>query len=256
MATTLHTIGFSTGALAYADFRKGLAMASQALAFDSSAGAIELSALRASELVPMLDALGQLDLEGFGYISIHAPSKIDCDDERTVADQLRAELWRGWPIVVHPDAIYDFGVWRDFGALLCIENMDKRKPIGRSLAELRPIFDKLPEASLCFDIGHARQIDTTMTEAFLILREFSGRMRQVHMSEVSTVSSRHNRLSYASIWAFQELAHWIPSTVPVILETPAEDLAGMKAEVSKARESLVYAPREVDSMAMPAWALP
>ena len=71
----------------------------------------------------------------------------------------------------------------EFGSLLCIENMDKRKPIGRSAGELRSIFDQLPDASLCFDIGHARQVDTTMTESYLILKEFGAKLRQVHMSQ-------------------------------------------------------------------------
>ena len=60
--------------------------------------------------------------------------------------------------------------WARFGALLCIENMDKPKPIGQPAAELVRIFHVLPRASLCFDIGHARQVDTTMSEATAILQ--------------------------------------------------------------------------------------
>jgi len=171
------------------------------------------------------------------YVSIHAPSKIEQENEALVAKRLRGLLTRGWPIVVHPDAIRDFSLWREFGSLLCIENMDKRKPIGRSANELGLVFDQLPEASLCFDIGHARQVDTTMTEAYLILEEFGGRLRQVHISEVDT-GSRHNPLSYASIMAFQEVAHRIPESVPIILQTPAADEAEMMGEIAKAREAL------------------
>jgi len=228
----MRPIGFSTGALAYADFRQGLILA-------RSAGCtiVELSALREPELAPMLDALDDLDLGGFRYVSIHAPSKIEPENEALVAERLRRLLTRGWPIVVHPDAIRDFSLWREFGALLCIENMDKRKPIGRTAKELGLIFDQLPEASLCFDIGHARQVDTTMTEAYLILKEFGGRLGQVHISEVST-SSRHNPLSYASMMAFQEVAHRIPGSAPIILETPAADEVAMRGEIAKAREAL------------------
>ena len=227
----MRPIGFSTGALAYADFRHGIEMA-----LSITGQAIELSALRQPELLPMLDALDELDLSRFSYISIHAPSQIQPECEAALWKRLLEELPRGWPIIVHPDAIHDFALWRDFGSLLCIENMDKRKPIGRTAKELDLVFKQLPDATFCFDIGHARQYDTTMTEAYIILREFGSKLRQVHVSDVST-SSRHNRLSYASIQAFQEVAHWIPEHIPLILETPvlAQD---MESEIAKVRDAL------------------
>ena len=138
--------------------------------------------------------------------------------------------------MLHPDTISDFGPWREFGALICIENMDKRKPVGRSAAELAGIFAQLPDATFCFDIGHARQFDPTMTEAWLILREFGPRLRQVHVSEVNT-RSKHDRLSYASILAFQEVAQLIPEGVPLILETPVPG-ADIEEEIARVREAL------------------
>lgn len=198
--------------------------------------AVELSALREAEIVPLLGALNSLDLSRFSYISLHAPSQFSAASERALRDLLSQEVWREWPIIIHPDAIWDFEMWRDFGPLLCVENMDKRKPIGRSARELDAIFNRLPQASLCFDIGHARQCDTTMTEAYLILREFGSRLRQVHVSEVNT-RSKHDRLSFASILAFQDVAHLIPEDVPLILETPLQS-AEIKAEIEKVRIAL------------------
>ena len=227
----MRAIGFSTGALAYADFRLGLDMTRQA-----GCKVVELSALRQSEIFPMLDALNDLDLSQFTYVSMHAPSQLEPEMEASVAARLRSELSRQWPMIVHPDAIRDFSIWREFGKLLCIENMDKRKPIGRTAKELGKIFSELPEASLCFDIGHARQCDPTMTEAYLILREFGSKLCQVHVSEVST-SSKHDRLSYTSMLAFQEVAHLIPENIPLILETPVSS-EGMEAEMAYVREAL------------------
>ncbi|MEX0712573.1 MAG: hypothetical protein WD278_09500, partial [Pirellulales bacterium] len=106
-----------------------------------------------------------------------------------------------------------------FGDLLCIENKDKRKPVGRTAAELKWYFDRLPLARLCFDIGHARQIDPTMCEAELILRTFGDRIRQIHLSLV-TSSSRHEPLNLESILAYQRVAHLLPKEAPIILETP------------------------------------
>src|SRR6266700_7220462 len=95
----MRPIGFSTGALAYADFRRGLAMTRTA-----NCEGVELSALRQSELFPLLESLGSLDLAGFEYISIHAPSQFEPEWEAVAWDRLREELWRKLPIVVHPDA--------------------------------------------------------------------------------------------------------------------------------------------------------
>lgn len=227
----MRPIGFSTGALACADFRKGLAMT-----VAGGCEVVELSALRQLELFPLLDALDTLNLDSFSYISIHAPSQMEPEMEALLFSRLRDELHRQWPVIVHPDAIHHYADWREFGSLLCIENMDKRKPIGRTAAELECIFAKLPEASLCFDIGHARQVDPTMTEAYLILKNFGSKLRQVHVSEVNSRST-HDPLSRASILAFQEVAHLIPEHVPLVLETPVPE-NGMQTEVHKALEAL------------------
>lgn len=229
----MRPIGFSTGALAYADFRRGLEMTRQ-----QGLRAIELSALRQNELVPLLNAIDNLDLTGFAYISIHAPSQFEPLWERALWERLQKEIWRGWPVVIHPDAICDFTLWRELGPMICVENMDNRKLVGRTARELAVIFERLPEASLCFDIGHARQVDSTMTEAYLILREFGSRLRQVHVSEVNT-RSKHDPLSYSSILSFQEVASLIPSHIPLILETPVAE-EDMAAEIAKVRKALPF----------------
>ena len=179
----MRPIGFSTGALALSDFRLALEEL-QGQATDS----IELSALRYPELRPLLHALGELTLVAYKYKSVHAPSSFDAGQEVEIVDLLRRFVPSDWPIILHPDTIHDFSVWRRFGKQLAIENMDRRKPIGRTLEELNVIFEKLPEAMLCFDIGHARQCDTTMTEAYRILRAYASRLCQIHMSEVNTAS--------------------------------------------------------------------
>ncbi len=227
----MRPVGFSTGALAYADFRKGLEMLRH-----KNVQAVELSALRQNELIPLLDAIPTLDLTAFRHISIHAPSQFEDNREAASWERLAGEYGRGWPIVLHPDAITDFGLWRELKGSVCIENMDKRKPVGRSVRELDAVFKKLPDATFCFDIGHARQFDPSMTEAWLILSEFGPRLCQVHVSEVNT-RSKHDVLSFASIQAFQEVAHLIPVDIPLILETPVAE-EDMEAEIGKVLQAL------------------
>jgi DNA-directed RNA polymerase sigma subunit (sigma70/sigma32) len=100
--------------------------------------------------------------------------------------------------------------------------MDKRKPIGQTANDLAEIFEDLPNASFCFDIGHARQVDPTMSEASSILQRFSSRIRQIHVSEVNT-QSKHDSLSLESIIAFQKVAHLLPADAPTIVESRVEE---------------------------------
>jgi hypothetical protein len=232
----MQPLGFSTGALALSNFKEALRMLR-----DQPVTALELSAIREHELVPLLSSINDLDLAQFQYISIHAPSSFSAENEGWIFGELYKCLDRGWPIIVHPDTLYDRSLWRLLGDLLCIENMDLRKGIGRTVRELEYLFNEFPLASFCFDIGHARQVDTSMTEAYQMLKRFSPRLRQVHISEVNT-RNKHDRLSFVSILGFQEVTHLIPPSIPVIIESViAEDQ--ITAEICRVKNAL-HAPLE------------
>lgn len=226
-------LGFSTGALALGDFDRALQMLE-----GRPVNAVELSSLRLHELPPLVNARERLDLRQFEYVSVHAPSRFDQDEEQEVIELLKHLIPYGWPIILHPDAIHNTELWAkaEFGNLLCIENMDKRKAIGRTVTELETFFDRLPDARLCFDIAHARQVDSSMTEAHLLLKAFGERLRQIHISEVNT-SSKHDRISRGAVRTFKEVSHLIPTAVPVILETPVAE-ADIEEELKRAAESL------------------
>jgi hypothetical protein len=208
----MRSIGFSTGALALGDFDKGLALMA-----DRHTTVIELSALREDELPALVGALDRLHLDGYRYVSVHAPSRLRTITEAAVADMLQPCIDRKWHIVLHPDAIGDHGCWRDFGRWLCVENMDKRKEAGRTAGELRRHFRELPEASMCLDLAHARQVDPTLGIAREIIREYREKIVQLHLSELD-VKSHHEPLSMAAVWAMREIAHLLPEC-PVILES-------------------------------------
>jgi hypothetical protein len=236
----MFSYGFSTGALALGDFRQGLT-----LLRGTSATAVELSALRDHELPGLIRELDRLDLSQYSYVSVHAPSRFDSVSESAAAEFLTPCAARGWRIVLHPDAIRDRSVWRAFGPLLCVENMDKRKPTGRTAEELRRVFAELPDASLCLDLAHVRQVDTTMAVARQILAEFGDRMAQIHLSELDA-RSQHVPLSMASVRSFQEIAHWL-KPVPVILESRVT-AEGIAAELGIAR--LCFQPGPADARSL------
>ncbi|MDQ2843402.1 MAG: hypothetical protein M3Y72_20655 [Acidobacteriota bacterium] len=228
----MRPIGFSTGAISKGDFH----FAVQRLR-DNGLDVVELSALRFAELPPLLAALPKLDLATFKFISIHAPSRFERGLEQVVAREL-IEHAQELPVVVHPDVIFNPSVWAALGSRLLIENMDKRKPIGRTLPELEQLFRELSEARFCFDLGHARQVDPSMTEAVLMLREFGDRLAEVHVSEVNT-SSRHDPISTSALRAFKSVANYIPESVPIVIESLIDEgQSHIRREVESARESL------------------
>lgn len=236
----MRMIGFSTGALARGDYRQALGMLAE-----KDVNAVELSALRQEELRPLVEDLDNLDLRKFRYIAFHAPSSLDAAFEVTAIQLLERVAVRGWPIIVHPNAMHDPAAWAHFDALLCIENMDKRKPIGQTAAGLVRIFHVLPQASFCFDIGHARQVDPTMSEATAILQVCCKRLKQLHVSEVNT-QSKHDPLSLESMLAFQRVASLVPDDIPVIMESRVDE-AHIEEEISRALESLT--PNTILAMA-------
>jgi hypothetical protein len=223
-------LGFSTGAVAYSDFQRALEILSR-----EPVSCVELSALRLHEVDPLLSAVKSLDLRRYKYVSFHAPSRFTAEEERVLVERLNC-LPAEWPIILHPDAISDFALWLPFESRLAIENMDRRKPIGRTVEELTSIFEKLPNATFCFDIGHARQCDTSMTEAYKLLKCFRSRIKQVHISEVNT-ASQHDPISFAARLAFQEVASLVPPEVPIIIESRVSE-PEIGREILRAAEAL------------------
>ena len=211
----MRPIGFSTGALAKGDFLRGLALA--------RGEAIELSALRDHELPALAAAIPSLDLARFAYVSVHAPS-------RTAAEELIFGLLREvpWPIVAHPEILITPSLWRQLGARLCIENMDDRKSNGRTVDELRALFDVYPEATFCLDLGHARQVDPTMNAALAMLRAFGERLTQLHVSDVGP-RGEHRPLGAGARDAFAEILS--QTDCPLIIESVvAEDAIARELE--------------------------
>ena len=222
--------GFSTGAIAFGDFGEALRLLSK-----HDIDVVELSALRFRELAPLINSIESIDLARYSYVSFHAPSQFPDGAEELVVDLLLQVAARSIPIVLHPDAVRNWNLWTKLGSAILVENMDKRKEIGRTSAELFACFERLPEARLCFDIGHARQVDPSLVESRRILEQFSGRLHQVHISEVGS-DSTHERISWSAARSFSSLASMIPEHVPIVIEsvTSSDQILN---EIARARSS-------------------
>ena len=220
----MKSFGFSTGALALGDWEKALTMLE-----GSFATALELSVLRERELLDIYDVLLDIDVARYQFVSFHAPSELRDLTEEKLVNMLKPLESKGWPIVVHPNIITDYSLWGSLGEQLYIENMDDRKSKGRTAKELGVIFEKLPSASLCFDIGHARHIDRTMSEAMAIMLDNRERLKMIHLSEVDMLGS-HVPLSDMAMRTLSILSPLMPEQCPVILESPLGD-RGIDSEI-------------------------
>jgi hypothetical protein len=187
-------------------------------ALEISSFAIELSALSERELPNLIEFLSREMWLPFRYISVHAPSKGRAMPERQLTRLLAALPRSIDAVVVHPDVIEDPQNYALLGRRLVIENMDDRKGGGRDASELKPYFEALPEAGLCFDIAHAGSIDETMTMGAEILDSFTGRLRHVHLSSLDA-DSHHVPLTPSDADRFSPLLDRCRD-VPWILEAP------------------------------------
>src|SRR5213080_1349926 len=106
----MRRLGFSTGALAKGDFRRALNLLRA-----HEVDVVELSALRINELEPLVSGMPDLDLRGFSFVSIHAPTRFAPALERWVIDCLASLSRFGYPIVVHPDVLFTPALWNEFG---------------------------------------------------------------------------------------------------------------------------------------------
>lgn len=211
--TTCPLTGFSTGALERDDYRTALNWLCE-----HDVDTVEISALRFAELKPLICDLDRLSTDHFRYVSFHAPSSFEPEQEEEVVDLLGAVFQRGWNIVVHPDVIRKPDLWQRFGRNLLIENMDRRKLSGRTVRELELVFAKLPEARMCLDVAHARQLDTTLTLLFELISHFRDKIAEIHISELDS-RCRHVPMSCHAVDDYRSLTWLKLISVPVIIES-------------------------------------
>jgi hypothetical protein len=183
-----------------------------------SSMAVELSAVSASELPGLLEYLASAPRLPFLFVSVHAPSKGLSGDERANVEALRRMPAWVDGIVVHPDTISDPALYQPLGRRLVLENMDRRKKSGHVADDLGALFAELPEARLCIDVAHAKDVDSTMGAGSEMLRRFSSRLSHVHVSSLD--ESQHHVSLTAEDEALFEPVLARCRDVPWILEAP------------------------------------
>jgi len=211
-----HPLGTSTGHLTELRGHWDLLVTR---ALDVSSIAVELAALSEPEFLSLCEWLadGGRDLP-FRYLSVHAPSKHRTLPEQELVDRIAALPGSVDAVVVHPETIEVLDRFAELGSLLVLENMDARKPDGRTAAELERCFDALPDAGFVLDVPHAWSIDPSMQEAHRLLDAFGERLRHVHLSSLDA-ACHHVPLRPEDELAFAPVLRRCRD-VPWLLEAP------------------------------------
>jgi len=190
-----------------------------ACAESCSLDVVELSALSAGELPGLLRFLGEAEALPFGHVSVHGPSKGWDGTPGALAAALGSLPAFVDGVVMHPETLGDVAAFADLGGRLRLENMDKRKPDARSVAELSRYFEALPDARFCLDVAHAQLHDPSMHLAHELLDAFMDRLAEVHISSIER-DGEHVPLRAGDAEAFLPvLARCVG--VPWVLEAPA-----------------------------------
>lgn len=222
-SNAMHPIGYSTGALARGDWQTGLTILK-----DSNFTAIEISVLREWEFQGFMAHLSNIDVSQFDYVFFHCP-KIEKITEQKLTEELVPIFERGWLMIVHPYMIQNTKLWRKFGSQICIENMGTssipskaKNCIGQTVESLNQFFNELPDASMCFDIGHTIQLDPTMDLTNRLIDNFRGIIKTVHLSEVDH-AGKHLPLTLEPIKSLGSIINKLPLDCSIILESDARE---------------------------------
>ncbi len=166
------------------------------------------------------DPLLPLGRQLFSDASVHLPSYLHTVEEEALAIG-QAALAHGYTrLIIHPYVIKNPALWRKLGSALVVENMDFRFLGYRTAEDMALVFERLPEASFCLDVGHTESWNPG--EAMRLLDSFSDRLVAVHYSEIDRTNGDH--LSTVSDEIMKSHAVYLrrlPRPVPVIFEISA-----------------------------------
>jgi hypothetical protein len=176
---------------------------------------VELTAVVEPLVGPLVELLRRDEdaLARFERVSLHAP--IVARDLAATAATLATLPLEG-DVIFHPD------VWRSepalgaFGTRVVFENMDAGKSWGRSLDDLREVFDAHPHAGFCLDVAHVWTNDASLALGHDLLDAFGDRLRQLHVSGIEP-DGAHRATTEADLARYRPLLDRCTG-VPWILE--------------------------------------
>ena len=216
----MRPIGFSTEAF----IDRTLAEVVHLISLESRV--IELVSHSVLDLKPLLISMYgpdtfNLDLYSMDKVSIRLPKYFNDIEEIYICRWLYLHAFPRPLILVRPRNITEpaMCMWeKEFGQSLCFEDDWTRENLKEKAEQLEKLYEKLPQAGFCLDLGKIRQEDPTMGLARLLLRRFGSRLKQVRLSEIDS-KGKHCKMSVLTQLACQTIADMIPEDVRVIIDS-------------------------------------
>jgi hypothetical protein len=176
--------GFSTGAL----HRE--ADAKQALQIIKNLGcpAVELGFVKKSRIEQgWLENITKEDLDGFEYVSLHAPKMYYKDDEETremfrKISEIHKKLRPLDLVVFHPDNVVEARVFDGLPFPVGFENMDRQKPFGKTPDDLLKLFKANPNFRFVLDVNHIKSNDPAMRAMDEFYATLGDKLVEYHIS--------------------------------------------------------------------------
>jgi len=208
-------LGFSTGCLYKT--RKSILEIIKLIA-DIGCNAIELAFLDIDEL-NTLDDLIKGTFRAFEYVSFHAPALDFIYQDEKVTKDLLDKIQRAYNnfnleiVVIHPDRIASWEVFNNFSISPAIENMDNRKPVGKTVRSLQDLFNRY-EMDMVLDLMHCYTNDKSMNLARELSVNFKDKIKEIHLSGFD----KHHAPLYKTKQT--EIIEAIPDkNLPIIIES-------------------------------------
>lgn len=189
-----------------------------------------------------IDTLLDLELsalDGFEFVSVHAPAMRYGDDPKTLAllsmlEKVHARLDLK-ALTLHPDLVEDWSVIRASQLPWAIENMDCQKSFGRTVEELDRVVSDTG-FPVVLDVNHVFTNDPSMALAEDFKRTYSGRISHVHVSGFSTLHDPLFRTNQP------EILDAVPAGLPIIIESGMESDRDVVRELEHIRAALASLP--------------
>ena len=157
-------------------------------------------------------------LAPFDRVSVHAPAVLS-----TSAPEVVDELARWAPtfdLIFHPDVYRECSALERLGGRVVIENMDVGKRFGRTVADLRSVFDDFPDVGFCLDVAHVWTNDRSLVLGHEFLDAFGDRLRQLHVSGIEP-DGTHRETTRADLDLYRPILDRC-THVPWLLEAELE----------------------------------
>lgn len=125
-------------------------------------------------------------LKGFRYLSLHAPNDITYGDskesEEVVQNIQKLHSVRPFDLVLfHPYEGMDLDFFKQLPFPVAFENMDHTMPFGRTVDDLKKVFDNTI-FYMVLDMNHMYTNDHTMQLGKDLYNNFKDRIAQIHLS--------------------------------------------------------------------------